>query len=151
MLERWATAVHDTQHLNYLVVGPWNHGGWNAPVGEKFGNIDFGSPTSDYFRQNIEAPWFAYWLKDKGKLNLPEATTFEGGSDKWRSFDSWPPSRNASTRKLYFHANHELSFQAPTQQAANAFDAYVSDPANPVPYRKQPIPSTFTPGSVAER
>ncbi len=21
---------HDKQHLNYLVVGPWNHGGWNA-------------------------------------------------------------------------------------------------------------------------
>ena len=57
---------HDTKHLNYLVVGPWNHGGWSAPSGESLGEIDFGTPTSADFRKNIEAPWFAYWLKGKG-------------------------------------------------------------------------------------
>ena len=34
---------HDTKHLNYLVVGPWNHGGWSGRSGEKLGAIDFGS------------------------------------------------------------------------------------------------------------
>ncbi|MDB4916665.1 MAG: hydrolase CocE/NonD family protein, partial [Gemmatimonadetes bacterium] len=55
---------HDSKHLNYLVVGPWNHGGWASTAGgQKLGKVDFGSATADYFRKRILAPWFAYWLK----------------------------------------------------------------------------------------
>src|SRR6186713_669220 len=36
---------HDTKRFNYLVVGPWNHGGWRGRTGDKLGNIEFGSPT----------------------------------------------------------------------------------------------------------
>ncbi len=138
----------DTAHRNYLVVGPWNHGGWDAPTGDSIGGIAFGSPTALDFRKNIEAPWFAFWLKDKGTLTLPEATTFEGGSNRWRSFDSWPPRTHVTARKLYLEPQHGLSFDPPTSADGSAgFDEYVSDPANPVPYRKRPIPSTFTPHS----
>jgi hypothetical protein len=49
----------DTNHVNHLVAGPWNHGGWNRPTGDKLGNIDFGSPASQYFRADILHPWFA--------------------------------------------------------------------------------------------
>ena len=143
-----ALAQHDPNHLNYLVVGPWNHGGWDAPTGEKFGPIDFGSQTSLYYRKSIQAPWFAYWLKDKGKLTLGPVTTFESGDNRWRTFQSWPPRQDVTARKLYFHADRQLSFETPSGQgAASSFDSYVSDPANPVPYRKRPIPSTFTPRS----
>ena len=142
---------HDTKHLNYLVVGPWNHGGWGAPVGESLRGIDFGSATSVYYRKNIEAPFFAHWLKDKGSLDLPEATIFQSGSNAWQSYDSWPVrtgSARATVRKLYFHPDGALSFAAPTETAANAFDAYVSDPADPVPYRKRPILPTYGRGST---
>ena len=64
---------HDTKHNNYLAVGPWNHGGWARGPGDKLGNIDFGGNTGEYFRAKIQAPWFAYWLKDKGQLPLREA------------------------------------------------------------------------------
>ncbi|MEO8881788.1 MAG: CocE/NonD family hydrolase [Gemmatimonadaceae bacterium] len=134
---------HDTQHLNYLVVGPWNHGGWSASEGQKLGPIDFGEPASANFRRNIEAPWFAYWLKDKGTLKLAEATTFESGADKWRSHDSWPERTGVANQKLYLRANHRLSFTAPKESGASAVDSYISDPANPVPYRKRPISPTF--------
>ena len=77
-----ALEPHDTKHLNYLVVGPWNHGGWRGRTGDKLGPIDFGSNTAQYYRKNIELPWFAYWLKDKGKLELAEATTFESGCER---------------------------------------------------------------------
>jgi putative CocE/NonD family hydrolase len=142
---------YDTKHLNYLVVGPWNHGGWAGPSGAKLGEIDFGSATSQLFRRDIQAPWFAYWLKGKGKLNLPEATTFEGGSNTWERRDSWPLRTNVAARRLYFHANHELSFDPPAERSADAFDAYVSDPANPVPYRPRPILPTYGPGSTWSR
>ncbi|HZI49261.1 MAG TPA: CocE/NonD family hydrolase [Pyrinomonadaceae bacterium] len=132
----------DTNHMNYLVVGPWNHGGWNRLTGDKLGNIDFGSPASQYFRANILRPWFAYHLKDKGKLNQPEAITFETGSNKWTSFDTWPPRSNVTQRNLYFQANRQLSFDPP-KGAQPQFDAYVSDPAHPVPYRQRPVEPLF--------
>ena len=137
---------HDTDHHNYLVVGPWNHGGWSAPEGQKLGAIDFGSPASLYFRQHVLAPWFAYWLKDKGTLDEAEAETFEGGANTWRRWDSWPP-RSSVAKKLYTRAGHRLSFDPPVAASGDsAFDAYVSDPANPVPYRHRPIPPTYQPG-----
>jgi putative CocE/NonD family hydrolase len=123
-----------------LVVGPWNHGGWGGvSTGRKLGSIDFGSETSKEFRANIETPWFAYWLKDKGKLDLPEATTFEAGSNQWRKFDSWPPKTNVSARRLYFQKSGLLSFDRPSEASGTAFDSFVSDPASPVPYRARPI------------
>jgi putative CocE/NonD family hydrolase len=141
---------HDTKHLNYLIVGPWNHGGWNAATGQKLGPVDFGSPTSSWFRKNVQAAWFAYWLKGKGKLDLAEATTFESGSNTWQSHDSWPPKKNVSAKRLYPHAGGVLSFDPPTERGEQ-FDAYVSDPANPVPYRARPILPSFTPPSTWSR
>jgi uncharacterized protein len=130
---------NDTQHLNYLVSGPWNHGGWSRGTGRTLGKIDFGSDTATYFREKIQAPWFAYWLKDKGPLNQPEALVFQTGSNKWASYDEWPPRRNITDRKLYFHSGGRLSFDPPETDSDEPFDSYVSDPAHPVPYRHRPI------------
>jgi putative CocE/NonD family hydrolase len=132
----------DPDHLNYLVAGPWNHGGWARSSGKSLGPISFGSDTSFYFRQKIEAPWFAYWLKNKGSLPLKEALLFQTGSDKWVQFDSWPP-QNAPTRELYFQEGGRLSFDAPQSAIPPSFDSYVSDPAHPVPYRHRPIDVTY--------
>jgi putative CocE/NonD family hydrolase len=138
----------DRDNKNFLVVGPWNHGGWNAPEGQKLGNIDFGSPTSKYYRDSIQAPFFAYYLKDRGSLRQPEAITFEGGANAWRRFDAWPPKANVSDRPMYLRENGGLSFDAPPRcdaRATSCFDSYVSDPAKPVPYRNRPIQATYDP------
>jgi hypothetical protein len=132
----------DPDHLNYLVAGPWNHGGWARGAGNSLGAIPFGSDTALYFRKNIEAPWFAYWLKNKGSLPLKEALLFQTGSDTWVQFDSWPP-RDAKMRKLYFREDGKLSFDGPSAESAQAFDGYASDPAHPVPYRNRPIDMTY--------
>jgi putative CocE/NonD family hydrolase len=133
----------DPNHLNFLVAGPWNHGGWARGKGDSLGGIPLGSDTSLYFRQKIEAPWFAYWLKDKGGLPVKEATLFQSGSDTWTSFDAWPP-REAQTRNLYFHEDGKLSFESPAATTTDAaFDSYLSDPAHPVPYRHRPIDTTY--------
>jgi len=132
----------DAKHLNYLLVGPWNHGGWGYGPGNLLGEIPFGSDTGVYFRQKVEAPWFAYWLHDKGNLPLKEALLFQTGSDTWTSFDAWPP-REAKTESLYFGANGKLSFEAPKTGSREAFDAYESDPAHPVPYRHRPVDTTY--------
>ncbi|MGC8641284.1 MAG: CocE/NonD family hydrolase, partial [Isosphaeraceae bacterium] len=71
---------HDPERRNYLVIGPWNHGGWSRGEGDKLGPVDFGSATAQHFRAKIQAPWFAAQLKDKGSKTWPEAMTFRTGS-----------------------------------------------------------------------
>ena len=139
-----AYETHDAEGQNYLVVGPWNHGGWSRGVGDRLGAISFGSDTGVYFRDEVQAPWFAYWLKDEGELSLPEALTFEAGSNRWRSWDRWPPVDDTIERHLYFHAGGHLSFDPPAE-SEGSFDSYVSDPDHPVPYRHRPIEATYFP------
>ena len=134
----------DARDLNRLVLGPWNHGGWYGP-GTALGQVQFGDSTGVWFRREVEAPFFAFYLKDRGPLTLPEALMFEGGSNRWRRFDAWPP-REAILRDLYFQADGRLSFDAP-REPAEAYDQYVSDPANPVPYRRRPVQVTYSRGS----
>ncbi|MFH1942108.1 MAG: CocE/NonD family hydrolase, partial [bacterium] len=118
-----------------LVVGPWLHGGWARMDGDALGNVRFDTKTGEYFRQNVEFPFFMYYLKDKGNLNLPEALVFETGSNTWKSYDRWPP-KQTTQKNLYFHADGRLSFTPPSE-ASNAFDEYVSDPEKPVPFTQE--------------
>ena len=137
---------NDTDNKNYLVAGPWRHGGWGGE-GKALGPIDFGGDQSQYFREKIEAPWFAYWLKDKGPLNEPEAMVFETGRNSWERYASWPPKEKIENRKLYTSAGGALAFEAPRDDSDKAADSYVSDPAHPVPYRHRPIPPTYSSNS----
>ena len=136
----------DAANQNFLVVGPWNHGGWSRGEGRKLGNISFDTATAVTFRKNIQAPWFAYHLKGQGDGKFPEAVTFQTGSNTWKTYANWPPKEAVKT-KLYFGARGQLSFQKPTATAPDAFDSYVSDPAHPVPYRPRPIEQPYGPGS----
>ncbi len=135
---------HDARSENSLVVGPWWHGGWSNGPGQKIGAIDFGSATGEYYRQKIQAPFFAHYLKDRGTFTPSEATVFESGSNIWRTFSAWPP-KEAVTRSLYFHEGGRLSFSPPSAGAGAGVDRFVSDPAKPVPYRKRPIEPTYYP------
>jgi len=128
---------HDSSKQNFLVVGPWNHGGWSRGEGNKLGRIDFGSPTAAYYRKNILAPFFGFYLKGKGSAERPEALTFRTGTNEWVQHSEWPPKLNVADRRLYFQADRKLSFEAPSSK--EAFDTYVSDPSSPVPYRPRPI------------
>ncbi len=59
-----ALKPHDSRHEVFLVLGPWNHGGWAATT-RHLGPIDFGAPTGDEYRKTIEAPFFEKYLKDE--------------------------------------------------------------------------------------
>jgi putative CocE/NonD family hydrolase len=132
----------DAKGWNYFVAGPWFHGQWDRD-GSRLGPITFGSDTAKYYRENIFLPWFDYWLRGEGKLNLAEANTFETGANTWRKYDAWPPTKNIARRRLFMSAGRQLSFEQPTGKPKSDFDEYVSDPANPVPYRPRPINPTY--------
>ena len=116
---------------NILVMGPWAHGGWARGDGDFLGDVRFGAKTSEFYRDQIEFPFFSHHLKGKDDPRLPEAYVFETGRNQWRRMDAWPPPQ-AVAKDLYLVSGAKLSWQAPTE--AEAFDQYVSDPAKPVPY-----------------
>ncbi len=118
---------------NKLVMGPWYHGQWGARNGSFLGNVQFNSNTSDWYQQNIEFPFFDYYLKGKGSIDkIKEANIFFSGSNEWKQLPAWPIA-NAVTKELYLEPKGQLNF-TPSKQPINSFAQYTSDPAKPVPY-----------------
>ena len=117
---------------NLLVMGPWAHGDWGRKDGDKLGDVDFHSKTGEFYRNNIELPFFRHFLKGDTNYSATEAYVFQTGIDQWQRFDAWPP-KQAVTRTLYFKPHGGLAF-APPIETGGAFDEYVSDPSKPVPF-----------------
>ncbi|MCR8559493.1 CocE/NonD family hydrolase [Mucilaginibacter sp. BJC16-A38] len=117
-----------------LVMGPWYHGQWASKDGTHLGNVMFYNNTSEWYQNNIEVPWFNYYLKGKGSLDsISKATIFFSGENKWRKFKEWPSTDIVQT-PIYLEDNGKLSF---TKSGKPGFDTYVSDPAKPVPYAER--------------
>jgi putative CocE/NonD family hydrolase len=138
-------AEHDPDNTNFMVAGPWYHGEWHAPKGDSIGAIALGGhETSREFRENIEAPFFRYYLHGQGEKPAWKVTTFQSGSNRWRTYNAWPVA-GTTPKNLYLHADGTLSFDKP-KASEPASREYVSDPANPVPYRQRPISPTYPAG-----
>jgi len=130
---------NDPDGLVSMVSGPWAHGTWRT-ANESLGPIPYGVPSGQQFLEQIEAPFFAYWLHGKGKRPEGGVKSFQSGSWTWKAYKSWP-APGATAKDLFLHADGSLSFTAPA--AGEACRDYVSDPANPVPFRQRPMSGTY--------
>lgn len=129
------TEAHSPGISNTLVMGPWLHGGWSRAEGGSLGRVAFNSKTADFYREQIELPFFEFHLKGKGDGKRPEAWVFETGTNQWRKHDVWPP-KSSQPKSLYLRAGGKLSLEAPdASNPADVRDEYPSDPAKPVPYQ----------------
>ena len=141
--EEYATLEpHDTNHENFLVLGPWRHGSWGSSQ-RHLGNLDYGEPIGKEFRTRIEASFFAHYLKDEPGFTLEDTASFQTGSNTWHYYAHFPPKESRPT-SLYLAGAGQLSWNASTTLATAS---YVSDPANPIPYRHRPIQPTYSDGS----
>jgi len=130
---------------NTIVMGPWGHGDWASNETKSIHNhIYFGDSIAQFFQKNIERPFFAYYLKEEGQNNLPEALMFDTGIKQWKTFTTWP-SPEIPSYQLYFGEHGKLSINKATDDKA-AFE-YISDPTKPVPYTSQIEGVAFTPRS----
>jgi putative CocE/NonD family hydrolase len=145
---------HDATKEVFMVIGPWNHGQWGG-TSSRLGAVEFGERTTDEFRARYEAPFFAHYLHDKGTFTLTDTATFESGNNTWKSYSHWPPPEShptdlylASDGKAVVSADLQFSrTKEGTRAADSSFTEYVSDPANPIPYRHRPIEATYSDGS----
>ena len=113
---------------NFLVMGPWFHGMWARTPGRTFGDLDFGADTSTYFQDEVEFPFFERYLRAQPVPAPAEATVFETGTNRWRTFPSWPPK--GMGRAEFYLADGK----AITGKPSVGSDAFVYDPAAPTPY-----------------
>jgi putative CocE/NonD family hydrolase len=127
-------AVEADKHapFNGIVMGPWFHGGWAASDGENLGAVTFGSKTAEFYRTDIEFPFFQHFLKGVDAGVPPKAYMFETGANQWQKFDEWPP-RGVHASNIYLAPGGALTFDSSPQEQSPAFDEYTSDPAHPVP------------------
>ena len=129
-----ALAAQNPGVKNTLVIGPWVHGGWSRTDGSGLADADFGYKTSETYAQR-ELAFFKHHLKGGESPELPTAFVYETGSNRWRSFDAWPP-KSAQSQRISFLSGGRLSLsEKPASQPAGAgdFDEYLSDPQKPVP------------------
>ena len=117
---------------NMLIIGPWPHGWWARSEGYRLGDITYGDSTGEYFRKEVQLPFFNYYLKGKGNFPETEARMFNTGANRWRMFSQWPP-KNLQKAALSMEAGHRLTFGKPEKGKTDHY-AYVSDPHKPVPY-----------------
>jgi uncharacterized protein len=132
----------DTKHENFLVLGPWRHGSWSSSS-NRLGHIKYGESIGNEFRERIEATFFAHYLKDETGFDLEDTASFQTGSNTWQHYSHFPPIESQPTG-LYLAGSGALTWGDATPKATTS---YVSDPANPVPYRAQPIQPTYGEGS----
>jgi putative CocE/NonD family hydrolase len=111
----------------YLVEAPWYHHAWGNSNYQHLDGAWFGAGTAAYFINQIEYPFFAYYLEGKGQKPapvtlLPSAETSEkimknrNVEKQWLHLDCWPPKESQFIR---------LKLGGGT---------VISDPRDPVPY-----------------
>lgn len=128
-----ATETQSPQTNSRIVMGPWYHGQWSRE-GSHLGNVYFGSNTAAYFQDSLEIPFFNYYLLGKGTTQqIAEANIFFTGENNWKKFPVWPPA-GVETKDLYIGGNGKLHLDEIPPAKDDKFDAYISDPAHPVPY-----------------
>jgi hypothetical protein len=140
-------------HKVFMVLGPWNHGGWSFGPGDrlggKFGTIAFGGEnTGAYYRAHFEAPFFELYLKGKPGFELNDTASFRMGENQWHAYAIWPPKVGFHEVRAYLAPDETLSFVSPKGLYDVKAAAYVADPADPIPYRHRPIQSTYGDGST---
>jgi uncharacterized protein len=139
-------ALSDPGHTSFMLAGPWYHGEWNDDKGDSIGIIPFGGHETAVEFRSIRAAFFRYYLHGRGEKPAWQVTTFQSGSNTWRTYTAWPP-KDAKLTKLFLHVDGTLSFTPPKASgSAKPYREYVSDPANPVPYRQRPISPTYEGG-----
>ncbi|HEY2466971.1 MAG TPA: CocE/NonD family hydrolase [Terracidiphilus sp.] len=133
---------HDSNRENFLVLGPWRHGSWGSSS-RHLGNLNYGESIGKEFRAQIEAKFFGHYLKDEPGFDLEDTASFQTGSNTWKHYSHFPPEKSQPTG-LHLLGDGLLNW---TEPKAPAKTSYMSDPANPVPYRHRPIQPTYSNGS----
>lgn len=119
-------AVQDEQ---WLLVGPWVHGGTGiAYVGsETQGELSY--PNAAHMNDSMAWDFFNYYLLDSANnwMTTPKITYYELGTNQWLTSNDDHLDGNSSST-LYLNSANRL-----TAEIGNGSSAFLSNPADPTP------------------
>jgi hypothetical protein len=126
-------AARTQQHLLIEIGG-------HAGFGRRIGDVDFGPHAVENVYTDVILDWYDFLFKSmQNEFATDKAVKlFVMGANEYRQEDDWPPPQ-AQLTKYFLHSagranslrgDGSLSVLAPKSEAA---DAYVYNPANPVP------------------
>ena len=104
------------------------------------GNLDYGEPIGNEFRARIEAKFFAHYLKDEPRLRPRRHGQLSDRIEHLEVLLALPAHRIAPHQPL---SSGRGSAQL-ERLNRRSHASYISDPANPVPYRHRPIQPTYS-------
>ena len=109
-----------------MVAGPWFHGEWQAAKGDSIGIIPFGGhETSREFRENIEAPFFRYYLHDKGQKPAVAGQHFSERIERLAHLSRVAAKRSQGHEPLPARGRHAIVYGRqipnPARTIANTF------------------------------
>ena len=133
---------HDSKHENFLVLGPWRHGSWGSSS-RHLGALQYGESIGKEYRAQIEAKFFAKYLKGEPGFDLEDTASFQTGSNTWKRYAHFPPAEAKNTAYMLCPDGNIGA----GKECQKGKLSYVADPANPVPYRHRPIQPTYGEGS----
>lgn len=134
VFNRLKTQTPDTEV--FLCAGPWYHGAWKKSWYRNIGNVWFSPWSAEYFREQVEFPFFEHYLNGKQELpakvcilpsgeTMPDADAYGRRPNRkssvvnarpdWMRMDNWPPK------------DREVVFNLPE-------GSFTSDPSRSVPY-----------------
>ena len=118
--ETYKAIEQKAKNNNKIVMGPWYHGQWASRDGSQLGNVKFMANTAEWYQNNMELPFFNYYLKDKGDISKQaEATIFFTGENVWKQLPSWPPA-NSSAKPIYLQPDGKLGWDKPAAKSVLA-------------------------------
>lgn len=137
-LAAYASHVRATGNAadHVLIVGPWGPYA-NDPTRRRLGERDAG-PSSLIALDGIVDAWLAPHTRDAPRARLPNAVYFLPVQNAWHAAEAWPLSSTRFTD--YFltsrgraNSRYGDGLLDATPPASAGFDAFVYDPARPVP------------------
>lgn len=137
-LAAYASHVRATGNAadHVLIVGPWGPH-VNDPTRRRLGERDAG-PTSVIALDRIVDTWLAQHTRDASRAVLPNAAYFLPVRNEWHAAEAWPlPSTRFTefflTSRGRANSRYGDGLLDATPPANAGFDAFVYDPARPVP------------------
>ncbi len=124
-----SSALAAVQDEQWLVVGPWVHGGTGAAYVGSANQGELSYPNAEFVGDTLAWDFFAHYLLDSANnwQNTPMITYYETGLDQWASSNA-SSIENTSNDILYLNMNGELVSNNPLISSS-----FISDPNNPSP------------------
>jgi putative CocE/NonD family hydrolase len=123
---------------NFLVMGPWRHSQINRE-GRSLGPFQWNGDTAAQFREEMVLPFFNRYLKDGPAFTPVQAAIYNTGENRWDYLTDWPlacaQGCKTPLKPIYLQADGGLGWD----RGAAGGDAYVADPAKPVPHLPRPV------------